>query len=241
MDDSGSGGIAARYWEILDRIGSAAERSGRDPEAVRLVVVTKGHPVETIRRAIDAGVVRFGENYAEEAVPKIETLAGAELEWVMIGHVQSRKSGMVASHFDELQSLDSVKLARRLDEARPKGRPLPVLVQVNVSGEAAKYGLPGWAPDQGRETAPVIAAFIEGIARYSNLRLKGLMTVPPFLPPEDVRPFFRRLADLRDHLQDRFPDLEFDELSMGMSADFEAAIEEGATVVRIGTAILGPR
>jgi pyridoxal phosphate enzyme (YggS family) len=237
MDEPAGTPIAGRLRVVRDRIRAAERRSGRDPGSVRLVVVTKGHPVERVRSAIAAGAEILGENYAEEAVPKIEALQEKGVKWMMIGHVQSRKSGLVAAHFEELHTLDSVKLARRLDTARADGPPLETLVQVNVSGEAEKYGLPGWKQDH----YPGLEAFIEQAAGFENLRLRGLMTVPPFLPAEDTRPFFRMLAELRDRLQDRFPDLRLDHLSMGMSGDFETAIEEGATLVRIGTAILGQR
>jgi hypothetical protein len=237
MTENGPGDIAERIGEVQDRIRAAAVRSGRDPEAVRLIVVTKGQPLSHIRLAVAAGARILGENYAEEAVPKIEALHDDRLRWVMIGHVQSRKSGLVAAHFDAIHSLDSVKLARRLDSSRLDSEPFETLVQVNVSGEEAKYGLPGWD----REHFPAIAAFIDQAAGFERLQLRGLMTVPPFLPPEEVRPYFRRLAELQVRLQDRFPELQLDQLSMGMSGDFEAAVEEGATIVRIGTAILGPR
>jgi pyridoxal phosphate enzyme (YggS family) len=229
--------IAGRLESIRERIAAAAQRSGREAGSVRLVVVTKGQPVEKIRRAVEAGADLLGENYVEEAVPKIETLGPVGVRWVMIGHVQSRKSGLVAGHFDAVHSLDSVKLARRLDAAREGGTPLPVLVQVNVSGEEAKSGLPGWSGGQFEDLVRDIAQ----IQAFPHLELQGLMTVPPFLPPDDVRPYFRKLASLRGRLENRLPGLRLSELSMGMSGDFEAAIEEGATLVRIGTAILGPR
>jgi pyridoxal phosphate enzyme (YggS family) len=232
-----AGEIAERYSSILDRIAAAAARSGRDPHSVRLVVVTKGQPIDRIRLVVAAGADLLGENYADEAVPKIEALGKGKAQWVMIGHVQSRKSGLVAEHFNALHSLDSVKLARRLDSARESGNPLPALVQVNVSSEEAKSGLPSWEPEHFMD----LVRFFEQVSAFPNLQLQGLMTVPPFLPVEEVRPFFRRLADLRVRLQDRFPDLRLDQLSMGMSGDFEAAIEEGATLVRIGTAIMGSR
>lgn len=237
MVEISAGEIADRYSTVLERIAAAAARSGREPHSVRLVVVTKGQPIENVRLAVAAGADLLGENYADEAVSKIEALGKARARWVMIGHVQSRKAQLVAEHFDALHSLDSVKLARRLDTAREPAKPLPALVQVNVSSEQAKSGLPGWAPEHFID----LVGFFEQVKAFPNLQLRGLMTVPPFLPEEEVRPFFRRLAELRVRLQDRFPDLGLDQLSMGMSGDFEAAIEEGATHVRIGTAILGSR
>ena len=199
--------------------------------------MTKGHPVDKIRAVLDAGAEALGENYAEAALPKIEALVDRRPHWVMIGHIQSRKSSMVANHFDSVQSLDSVKLARRLHTAREGGRPLPALVQVNVSGEAAKFGLPAWE----RTQEAVLVETMRRFSGFSSLAINGLMTIPPFLSPDEVRPYFRKLAALRDRLQEALPDLSLHELSMGMSGDFEAAVEEGATCVRVGTAIMGPR
>lgn len=206
---------------------------------MRLVVVTKGHPLEVAEAAAAAGARILGENYAEEAEPKIAALAGADVEWHMIGHVQSRKAGLVVANFDMVHSLDRVKLARRLDAAGPVGPavPLPVMVQVNVSGEESKSGLPAWD----RQQWPAVLELLHQVHALPNLRPVGLMTVPPYLPPEEARPFFRRLVTLQAYLQQADPSLQIPELSMGMSGDFEVAIEEGATYVRIGTAILGPR
>lgn len=229
--------IRERLEQVQARIAAAATRSGRTAEDVRLVVVTKGHPVEVVHRAIRAGAQILGENYADEALPKIAALEGEGVEWHMIGHVQSRKSGMVAGNFSMVHSLDSVKLARRLDHAEPPVCPLPVLIQVNVSGEEQKYGLPAWDP----ESQQRISATFKEIKDFKNLQIRGLMTVPPFLPAEQVRSYFRKLVALRETLQAAHPDLELVDLSMGMSGDFEVAVEEGATLVRIGTAILGPR
>lgn len=229
--------LAGRLADVRERMEKAARRAGRDPQSVRLVVVTKGHPVETARLAVRAGATDLGENYPLDAIPRIEALQGEGVAWHMIGHVQSRKARLVAENFDLVHSLDSVKLARRLDKARAGDEPLPVLMQVNVSGEESKFGLPAWAP--GQEAG--LLAFIEDVRPLPSLRLCGLMTVPPFLPAEAVRPFFKRLRDLRDSLERHLPGLPLPELSMGMSADFEVAIEEGATIVRVGTAILGPR
>jgi len=207
---------------------------------VRLVVVTKGQPLEVVRAAVEAGARTLGENYAEEAAEKIMHLKSqSDVEWHMIGHVQSRKARLVAEHFALCHSLDSLKLARRLDSfAAEHGRILPVLLECNVGGEAGKYG---WnARDESRWEGLVPEA--EAVAGLAHLRVRGLMTMPPLgADPQAARPYFERLRRLRDFLAERLPQAGWAELSMGTSADYEAAVEEGATLVRVGQAILGPR
>jgi pyridoxal phosphate enzyme (YggS family) len=203
------------------------------------VVVSKSQPLEVVRAAITAGVSILGENYAEEAVTKISALPQTAVEWHMIGHVQSRKAELVAAHFSLLHSLDSVKLARRLnlycDEA---GRILPVLLEANVSGEESKFGFPAWDEKHWPDLLPAI----DQILTFPRLRVLGLMTMPPFFDdPEQTRPFFQRLRRLQKFLRKNFPQIDWPELSMGTSLDFITAIEEGATFVRVGQAILGPR
>ncbi len=232
--------IRSRYQAIRAQIDAAALRVKRDPDSVRLVVVTKTHPVETVRAAIQAGIRDLGENYAEEAVEKIRALGQVEgLRWHMIGHVQSRKADLVAAHFDLMHSLDSLKLANRLERfAAEAGRTLPVLLECNVGGEPSKFGYPASTP----QDLESLSREIEQIAVLPHLQIHGLMTMPPLYDePEQTRPFFARLRELRDFLAGRFPALAWDELSMGTSADFVAAVEEGATIVRVGTAILGAR
>lgn len=236
--------IRERYYQALERIEKTARRAGRDPSEVRLVVVTKGHPVHHVQAVIEAGAKILGENYAEEAVEKIDGLSreyppGVLVEWHMIGHVQSRKAKLVSEHFSYLHSLDSVKLAHRLDRfSGDAGRKLPVLLECNVSGEASKYGLPAFDEREWDHLLPQI----EEILALPHLQVRGLMTMAPFLPAaEDARPYFRRLRQLLEYLRAKFPGADWQELSMGMSADFEPAIEEGATLVRIGTAIMGER
>jgi hypothetical protein len=232
--------VVRNLAEIKRRIHAAASSVGRDPGQVKLVVVTKGHGIHVVRSAINAGALRLGENYAEEGVEKILAAGtGGDVEWHMIGHVQSRKAQLVCEHFHLLHSLDSVKLAIRLDHfAGEQGRRLPVLLECNVSGEVSKYGFPAWQPEQVdglRENAAQIAAL-------PNLQVLGLMTIAPFFDdPELARPYFKRLAALQTELVVYIPDAAWNELSMGMSADFEVAVQEGATYVRIGQAILGPR
>lgn len=232
--------IRSRYQAIRAQMDAAAARVKREPASVRLVVVTKTHPVETVRAAIEAGIRDIGENYAEEAVQKIRALGPVEdLRWHMIGHVQSRKADLVAAHFDWMHSLDSLRLANRLERfAAEAGRILPVLLECNVGGEASKYGYPA-STSQDLE---LLCREIEQLALLPHLQIRGLMTMPPLYDdPEQTRPFFARMRELRNFLAGRFPALAWDELSMGTSADFVAAVEEGATLVRVGTAILGPR
>lgn len=240
MSSNDPSSIAENFQKVLGQIEHAARSVGRSPEGVRLVVVTKGHPLETVRKAIRAGAKILGENYPEEGVEKILALKDyAGLEWHMIGHVQSRKARQVCGHYAWVHSVDSPKLAARLDRfAGELEIELPVLLECNVSGEESKYGFTAWDKDRWEVTAREIAPVLE--SKY--LKVHGLMTVAPFLEnPEGARPFFSRLRQLRDYLRDRFPDAIWDELSMGMSSDFQLAIKEGATMVRIGQAILGPR
>ncbi len=232
--------IRERYGRVLDAISAAARIGGVDADAVRLVVVTKLQPVETVRAAIEAGARILGENYAEEAAGKIAALdSQSGVEWHMIGHVQSRKAGLVAEHFDLVHSLDSLRLAERLDRsAAQAGRKLPVLLEFNVSGEQSKHG---WtAADEAKWDE--LLADIKAVAALANLRIRGLMTMPPLsTDPEAARTYFQRLRHLRDFLAQRVPQAQWVELSMGTSADFTVAVEEGATLVRVGQAILGPR
>ena len=232
--------IRENYQSTLDQIASAARKSNRDPKEVRLVVVTKWQPLEVVRAAIQAGVQILGENYPEEAVTKIQALAGQTgVEWHMIGHVQSRKARLVADHFALLHSLDSLKLARRMDRfAAEKNSVLSVLLEINVGGEESKSG---W--DASDDTSwEALLPDVSSILDLPNLRIQGLMTMPPLeTNPEDSRRFFQRLRQLRDRFTFQFPRADWRELSMGTSADFPVAVEEGATLVRVGTAIVGAR
>lgn len=231
--------IRERYQHTLERIAAAERRAGRVPSSTRLVVVTKSQPVETVRAALEAGVKLLGENYPEEAVEKIKAIGASDAEWHMIGHVQSRKADLIPANFALLHSLDSLKLATRLDRfAAQAGRVLPVLLEFNVGGEESKFG---WQANP--ESAwPKLLPEIDMVLKSGNLRIRGLMTMPPlFEDPERTRPYFQKLRRLRDFLAQNFPAADWSELSMGTSADFEAAVEEGATLVRVGTAIVGPR
>ena len=232
--------IRENYHRVRDRIANAARRSNRNTDEIRLVVVTKNQPLEIVQAAIEAGIRIFGENYPEEGAMKIQSLAGQSgVEWHMIGHVQSRKARLVAEHFALLHSLDSLKLAHRLDRfAAERNRVLPVLLEFNTGGEESKSGWNASEESQWNAFLPEMTELLE----IPNLRVQGLMTMPPLgTDAEESRHFFQRLRRIRDHLANRFPEANWHELSMGTSADFEVAVEEGATLVRVGTAIVGAR
>lgn len=232
--------ISDRFRQVQEEITKAAVDCGRSPEEVRLVTVTKGHSLEAVREVVAAGARCLGENYVEEAEPKILALSEQDrVEWHMIGHVQSRKAEAVCSLFQIVHSLDRIKLARRLQRfAGEGGQALPVLLECNVSGEESKYGWPAWREEDWPDLLPDFAEILQ----LKKLRVQGLMTMAPFDPdPENARPYFLRLRRLQEFLENQLPSGEWRELSMGMSADFGVAIQEGATLVRIGTAIMGPR
>ncbi len=232
--------IYESYSRVLDRIAVSARRAGRPPEAVRLVVVSKAQPLAVVDAAIEAGIRRFGENYPDEAVEKINYFKEtAGIEWHMIGHLQSRKGRLVAESMQYMHSLDSLHLANKLNNALLElDKSLPVLLEMNVSGERSKYGWPAWDEDRWDDLLPEV----EQLIKLPQLKIAGLMAMPPlFDEQESARPYFARLRKLRDHLVQRVPQISLAELSMGTSADYCAAVEEGATFVRIGQAILGPR
>jgi pyridoxal phosphate enzyme (YggS family) len=229
-----AGRIAARRDELLQRIARAAERAGRDPQAVALLAVTKTHSVETVRQAALAGLSRFGENRVAEGAAKIAALAGEwpGLEWRLIGPLQSNKAKPALQCFSVIESLDRERLAARLEGLlAAEGKRLPVLLELNLGAEETKSGSP---PELAESLASSALA-------CPHLDVRGLMAVPPFTEdPEGARPYFKRLKEIRDRLAERFG-RPFAELSMGMSHDFEVAVEEGSTQVRLGTALFGPR
>ncbi len=232
--------ITRNLEQVRGRVAQAARRAGRDPGEVSLVVVTKTHPIPVIESLLEAGIRSIGESYVDEALPKIAALSGRPgLEWHMVGHVQSRKARAVCEHFNYLHSLDSLKLATHLDRfAGELGRRLPALLECNVSGEESKFGWPAWDENRWQELLPRV----DQVLSLPNLDVRGLMTIAPYSDdPEQARPFFRKLRRLGDFFSAHFPQSAWQELSMGMSGDYEVAILEGATVVRIGQAILGPR
>ena len=225
--------VAANYCEILSRMKEAAARCGRNPKEIKLLGAAKSQSIDAIRAAIAAGVRLIGENYVQEAKEKKQRIA-ATAEWHMIGHLQRNKAKIAIELFDVIESLDNLALARELDkEAHKREKTVRVFVEVNLSGEESKSGV---------AKAQVVSLF-EAVATLTNVRVEGLMSVPPFRDnPNDVRPFFRELRELREKVTElRLPNVELKELSMGMTHDYTVAIEEGATIVRIGTALFGPR
>ena len=232
--------IREKYLETLDRIAGAAKKAGRDPGSVKLVVVTKSQPVEIVRAAMEAGAKILGENYPEEGVMKIQSLAEfSAVEWHMIGHVQSRKAQLVAANFGFLHSLDNLKLAKKLDRfCGEAGRKLPTLLEFNVGGEESKGGWPAWDETLWSE----LSAELNEVFALSNINVRGLMAMPPLGEnAEFSRSYFRKVKRLQEYLSAQFPQVGFSELSMGTSTDYEVAVEEGATFVRVGTAIVGAR
>lgn len=232
--------IQGKYQQILERIAEAANSVGRDPEDILLVTVTKGKSIEVVQDVIDAGAKILGENYAEEGQVKIIAASNnSGVKWHMIGHIQSRKARIVCEYYDYVHSLDSLKLARRLNRFSIElDINLPVLLELNISGEPTKHG---WLAHHHDEWDRLIPEFTE-IALLPNLQVRGLMTIAPVVSnPERSRPYFRDMRKLQEFLALQIPQINWKELSMGMSADFEPAIMEGATMVRIGSAILGAR
>lgn len=226
--------IADNLRRVQERITAAAERAGRSPDEITLVAVTKTRSLDEIRAVIEAGVLDLGENYVQEMEEKAEALAGLSVRWHAIGHLQTNKVRKIAPFVSLVHSVDSLRVARELEKrAGAAGRQVPFLMQVNVAGEESKFGV---AP----EDAPPLA---EELAKLEHARLVGLMTMPPYCEdPEVNRPYFARLRELRDQLVETgIPTDALRHLSMGMTCDFEVAIEEGATLVRVGTAIFGPR
>jgi PLP dependent protein len=223
-------GIRERLAEVRKRIEAAAERSGRPSASVTLVAVSKTMPLEAVREAVTAGATILGENRVQEARDKIAALAGAA-EWHLIGHLQTNKAKLAVNLFERIHSLDSIRLAQELERhAAEAGRRVRCLIEVNVGGEGQKSGA---SEDE-------VRPLLQAAGGMSHILVEGLMVIPPFLSdPEAIRRYFRRLRVLRDELErDGFA---LPDLSMGMTNDFEVAIEEGATLVRVGTAIFGPR
>ena len=226
--------IRENVARVEERLTAACRRSGRRREDVKLVAISKAHPPELIRAAFDAGLRDFGENRVQEAKAKRPALADLPTTWHLVGHLQTNKARGARELFHWVHSVDSLRLAEKLDQAAaPGGERLPVLIEVNLGEEASKGGVrAGEVPD-----------LVEQIGRLGGLELRGLMVIPPFLAnPDEARPYFRQLRTLAQEVAARnLPSVSMLELSMGMSHDFEVAIEEGATIVRVGTAIFGAR
>ena len=240
MKENYSQELHLRYEQVLEKIEKSAHTTGRNSDLIKLIVVTKTHPLERIYAALELGIRNFGENYPEEAVEKINAVGAVDgLNWHMIGHVQSRKADLVAKNFSCVHSLDSYKLADKLNRFAMEGhRILPVLIECNVSGEESKFGYPAFEKSQWDN----FLVEVEKLSQFTNLQILGLMTMPPFFEDaEKTRPYFKKLSDLQKFLKKGLPTIRFEDLSMGTSIDFQAAIEEGATIVRVGTAIMGSR
>jgi pyridoxal phosphate enzyme (YggS family) len=225
--------VAAQYRTLISRMSEAAVKARRDPREIRLLAAAKSQTVEALRAAMATGVTLVGENYVQEAQEKKRAIAGS-IEWHMIGHLQRNKVKSAVGLFDVIETLDSVELARALEkEGEKRGKIVRTFVEINLAGEKSKSGV---APDQ-------LAPLLEQIGELAHVVVEGLMTVPPMQEhAESVRGYFRRLRELRDKYRAAAPaNIRLNELSMGMSDDFPVAIEEGATIVRIGTALFGPR
>ncbi len=226
--------ISANLADVRARLARAATRAGRDPASVRLIAVSKTHPADAVRAARAAGQIAFGENRVQEALQKISETADTPVEWHLIGHLQSNKARKAAAVFAWIHSIDSVDLLQRVDAAaREAGTAPRLLVQVDLAGEPTKHGA----------GLDLVVPLFEAARDCRAAAVAGLMVLPPFADdPEDTRPYFRRLREIRDELASRgVPPSMLAELSMGMSHDFEVAIAEGATMVRVGTSIFGVR
>ena len=233
-------GIKANLEMVQLKINAAATKAGRDPKSIKLVAVTKLMPLEVVQSAYDAGMHCFGENYPEQAVDKILAMEGQpQIEWHMIGHIQSRKAELVSRYFDKVHSVDRLKIARYLNRyCGELDKVMPILIEVNLGGEDSKAGFPAWHEDQWTE----LCISLGEITELPNIKVKGLMTMPPmFEDPEKSRPIYRQLKRLQRYLQDQIPNTIWDELSIGTSFDYEVAVEEGATLVRIGTELFGSK
>lgn len=226
--------VGANYRNIIERTAGAAARSGRNAADVKLLAAAKAQPAAALRAALAAGVTLVGENYVQEAEEKREQLCDAKAEWHMIGHLQRNKAKPALRLFDVIESLDNFALARELDkEAAKLDKIARVFIEVNLAGEESKTGI----------AKGEVMGLLEQIGDLSHVRVEGLMTVPPFRENlEAVRPYFRELRELGESLRAlELPNVQLSELSMGMTHDFTVAIEEGATIVRVGTALFGPR
>jgi pyridoxal phosphate enzyme (YggS family) len=223
--------LAGNLEQINQRVRAACVRSGRDPADVKILAVAKGQPPERVRAAADLGLTHFGENRVQEARIKIGQCPG-KLHWHMIGHLQSNKCRDAVHFFESIQSVDSLDLAAELNKwADKSAKTLPVLLEVNVAGEASKFG---YKPDR-------VLAELNQINALRRIEIQGLMTIAPWTPePEKVRPVFKQLRELKGECE-RLLGAPLPQLSMGMSGDYEVAVEEGATIIRIGTALFGPR
>ncbi|MBO8151164.1 MAG: YggS family pyridoxal phosphate-dependent enzyme [Candidatus Marinimicrobia bacterium] len=226
--------IRENLARVKERIQKALVRAGRENEEVKIVAVSKTKPPELIRYAIESGIKDIGENRVQEAIPKIEAVGKDKVVWHLVGHLQTNKAKKAVCYFDMIQSVDSVKIARKISSySEEEGKQIPVLVEVNISGESTKFGI---APEKVKD-------FVGEISCLRGIKVKGLMTIGPLTYDKGaVRRAFRKMFGIFDDLQrDRIEGVEMEILSMGMTDDFEVAVEEGTTMVRIGRAIFGER
>jgi PLP dependent protein len=240
MNNSISNEISDNYRNLMERVKSACKKSNRPVEQVKIIAVSKYQPIEKVLAAVELGIQCFGENYPEEALPKIITIAKkTNVEWHMIGHLQSRKASIVCQHFSYMHSLDNIHLAEKLNNIlKENGRKLPVLLEVNLAGESTKSG---WTADQEDHWELLIPEF-QKVLDYQNLIISGLMCIPPIgVEKEQSRPYYKKIRKLQGYLKQNIPDIQWKELSMGTSFDFEVAIEEQATMIRIGEVLFGAR
>jgi pyridoxal phosphate enzyme (YggS family) len=240
-------GIETNVAWVCERIAAAAQRAGRRPDEITLVAITKTCAAPVVAAAYRAGLREFGENRVEEASAKIpgfqELIPTPEpLRWHMVGHLQRRKARLATELFDLIHSVDGLRLAQRINrDSAEIGKVIPVLLEINVSGEVSKHGF-NLSPLAGSQAKASFIADVEQILMLPYLRLCGLMTMAPIVTdPEEARPVFAALRTLRDELSQRFPEADWRELSMGMTADYEVAVEEGATMVRVGRGVFGER
>ncbi|HJN41457.1 MAG: YggS family pyridoxal phosphate-dependent enzyme [Anaerolineales bacterium] len=241
--------LALSYAQVRDRAATAARRAGRVPEEITIVAVSKARPLADVEALFRLGHRNFGENRVEEGSQKALEAAATfaphadPIIWNMIGHIQSRKAKTAVAAFAHIHSLDSVRLAQRLSRfAAEQGKTVPLLLECNVSAEASKHGFVAAQCASNTEQWAALTEAVTRIMELPRLEIRGLMTMAPIVPkPEAARPHFRALRDLRDRLAARFPAADWEQLSMGMTDDFEVAIEEGATLLRIGRAIFGER
>lgn len=226
------GNISDNIKEVLEQVKTAAAQANRDPSEIKIVAVTKTVPVERIREAVDAGLTVLGENRVQELTAKYPLVEG--VEWHLIGHLQSNKVKYIVDKVSLFHALDSLSLAEEINKRMaPLGRAMDVLIQVNVAGEGTKFGI---KPEETRD-------FVDAVRKLPGLKIRGLMTIGPFVAdPEEVRPVFRRLRLLAEEVKTiGFPGVEMRHLSMGMSNDYIIAVEEGATLLRLGSVLFGPR
>jgi PLP dependent protein len=230
--------IKENYLRFLEGMEDCARKASRDPELIKLVVVTKGQSAEKINQVVEAGASILGENYPEETFEKMPSVGGNP-QWHMIGHLQSRKTKYIVDGFSMIHSIDSEKLAIKLNEQlAASGKTLPALFEVNLSGEESKSGFAAWD----ESGWPELCDRLIELRELQNLRFNGLMTMPPFADdPEESRPYFRKCRRLLEAMHKKVGDAHFDQLSMGTSLDYQTAIQEGATYIRIGQAIMSER